>query len=221
MNTPFNCIKNCELFKHLSDSEVKLIAKQATIRKHRKNTIIISVNDSTDSVYIIESGKVRVYKDSIDGRQITLNTLGPGMVFGELAALSDAPRAATVETLEETQTRVLTKADFIDLLKRNPDLSLTIARKFAQMVHVLSNHVADIALLDVYGRLTNFLERVAVDKDGQRVIEGFTHQELANNVGSSREMVSRILSGLKKGNYISSAPEGRSIILEHKLPSGW
>ena len=221
MNTAFNCIKNCELFQQLSDSEVELIEKQATINNHLKHTIIISTNDTTDSVYIVESGKVRVYKDSLDGRQITLNTLGPGMVFGELAALSDAPRAATVETMEDTQTRVLTKADFINLLKRNPDLSLAMARKFAQMVHVLSNHVADIALLDVYGRLTNFLERTAVEKNGQRIIEGFTHQELANNVGSSREMVSRILSGLKKGNYISSPPEGRSIILEHKLPSGW
>ena len=221
MNLAFNCIKNCELFKHLTDTEINLIDKQTILSKHRKNTIIISANDTTDSVYIVESGKVRVYKDSLDGRQITLNTLGPGMVFGELAALSDAPRVATVETLEETQTRTLTKTDFIALLKRNPDLSLTIARKFAQMVHVMSNHVADIALLDVYGRLTNFLERTAIDKSGQRVIEGFTHQELANNVGSSREMVSRILSGLKKGNYISNTTEGRNIILERKLPSGW
>ena len=221
MNTGFNCVKSCELFKHLSDHEVELIEKQATLKKFRKNTIIISANDTTNSVYIVESGKVRVYKDSIDGRQITLNTLGPGMVFGELAALSDAPRVATVETLEDTKTRVLTKESFIDVLKSNPELSLTIARKFAQMVHVMSNHVADIALLDVYGRLTNFLERSAVDKNGQRVIEGFTHQELANNIGASREMVSRILSGLKKGNYISNPTEGRSIILENKLPAGW
>ena len=221
MNTAFNCIKNCELFRDLSDTEAEQIEKKAAIRTYRKNTIIISTNDTTDSVYIVESGKVRVYRDHLDGRQITLNTLGPGMVFGELAALSDSPRGATVETLEETQTRVLTKADFIAILKQNSELSLTIARKFAQMVHVLSNHVADIALLDVYGRLTNFLERTAIDKNGQRVIEGFTHQELANNVGASREMVSRILSGLKKEKYISTPSKGRSIILENKLPSGW
>ena len=221
MNNTIACLRTCELLKDLPDAEIQRLVEQASFRKDRKHTIIISAGDMTDSVYIIESGRVRVYRDNSDGKQITLNTLGPGMMFGELASIAEAPRVASVETLESTRTLVIGKQVFMDLLERNPCLAISISKRFAQIVHIMSDHLAEIALLDIYGRLTCFLERSAIERDGKRVIKGFTHQELAYNVGSSREMVSRILSGLKKGKYISYTSESRDIFLERKLPAGW
>ena len=221
MNKLFSCIRACELLADIEEHAIEYLAEQSSFKNIRKNTIIMSAGDRTDSVYIVDKGKVRVFRDNEDGRQITLNTLGPGMMFGELAAMADAPRVASVETLETTQILIINKQGFLTLLERNPNIAIRISKRFAELVHIMSDHLAEIALLDVYGRLTAFLERTAFEDNGKKIVEGYTHQELANNVGSSREMVSRIISSLKKGKYISTYPGSRKIILERRLPHGW
>jgi CRP/FNR family cyclic AMP-dependent transcriptional regulator len=221
MNNTTSCIQTCELFANLEETEVNQLVDQSSFKNIRKNTIILSAGDKTDSIYIIDTGKVRAFRDNEEGRQITLNTLGPGMMFGELAAMAEVPRVASIESLEPTRVLVIEKTAFVSLLERNPSLAISMAKKFAEMVHIMSEHMAEIALLDVYGRLTSFLERSSFEENGKRVVEGFTHQELANNVGASREMVSRILSGLKKGKYLSSSSDNRKLYLDRKLPHGW
>ena len=216
-----NCIRNCELLASLNDDDIQKLSEIGSSRTYKKNTIILSAGDTTDSIYVIDSGKVRVFRDNDEGRQIILNTLESGDMFGELAALSGSPRTASIETVESTKVLVIEKVDFLDMLGRNPQISIALCGKFAELVQVMADHMAELALLDVYGRLTNLFQRNAVEIDGKKVVHGFTHQELANSVGASREMISRIISGLKKGNYISSIPENRDIVIERKLPSGW
>jgi CRP/FNR family cyclic AMP-dependent transcriptional regulator len=222
MNTVSACIRTCELLSNLPESEVDRISDQLAFRTIRKNTIILSAGDMTDAIYIIDTGKVRVFRENDEGRQITLNTLGPGELFGQLAALAEAPRAASIEALESTRVLVIPKKGFLDLLEHNPGIAIDISKQFAQMVSIMSNHMAEIALLDVYGRLVSFIDRSStLNVDGKKAIEGYTHQVLANHVGASREMVSRIIGELKKGNYISTSPEKHTITVERRLPSGW
>ena len=212
-------ILSCPLFNELPEEEIEFLANQAAVRKYRKHAVIISIDDETDAIYIIQSGRVRVFCDNDQGRQMTLNFHGPGGHFGELAAMCDAPRIANVEAVEPTTTLVLPSSVFLQVLERQPAFGIRLARLFAQWVRLMSINITDLALLDVYGRVTRLLLRLAHEQDGQRVIDGMTHQELANQVGASREMVSRILGDLKTGNYIET--EGRTIILKRDLPSGW
>lgn len=221
MNSAHQGIRECAILSALPESEIDHLANVSLLRNFKKHTIILSAGDLTDSVYVIVDGRVRVYRDNEEGKQITLNTLNPGLMFGELAAMAGVPRVATVESIESTHCLIITKAEFINLLERNASLAITLANRFARLVHLMSDHMADIALLDVYGRLTNFLERSATIINGKQVVEGFTHQELANNIGSSREVISRMLSGLKRGGYIITEKDSRQIIIEKKLPPGW
>ena len=221
MDEIVKAIKSCRLLDHLLEGEAERLADTGDFRAFKKNTVIIATGDTSDNVYILASGAARVYRTNEEGRQITLNTLQPGTMFGELAALSDAPRAANVAATQAITTAIFPKQDFLDMLHRNPAVTIDFSRNFAQMVQVMADHLADIALLDVYGRLTRLFDRNATERNGKQVVEGFTHQALADNVGTSREVVSRIISALKKGEYISSDPETKGIILEKKLPSGY
>ena len=136
--------------------------------------------------------------------------------------MAEAPRSASVEATENSRLLTLPKKGFIALLESHPETAIRITREFAQMVNLMSDHVSEIALLDVYGRIVRFIDRNSIkNSEGKLTMVGFTHQELANNVGSSREMVSRIISGLKKGQYISTSAENHGITVERKLPSGW
>ncbi len=211
--------KGIELFRDLPEDGRQLLAKHATTRKFKKNTIIMSAGDQTDSLYLVVSGRVKIYLDDAKGHEITLRTVGPGGSFGELAVLSEGPRAANVTTLVESRLSVISKADFMQCLNDNPAISFMIIRLLVERIREMTEDVSTLALLDVYGRVAKTLTRNATECDGKQLTEAMTHQDIANMVGSSREMVTRILKDLKTGGYISV--QDKHLVLEKPLPSGW
>jgi CRP/FNR family cyclic AMP-dependent transcriptional regulator len=112
---------------------------------------------------------------------------------------------------------VVTKGEFRRCLAEHPDLALGLIQSLVERIRTLTEQVKSLALLDVYGRITHTLTSMASEQNGQRVIEQrLTHQDIANMVGASREMVSRILKDLQTDGYIRI--EARQIIIAKKLP---
>jgi len=211
--------KDIELFMGLPEEDRELLTKHATTRTFKKNTILMTAGDQADSLYVILSGHVRIYLDDPQGREITLRTLSPGAAFGELAMLSEGARAANVATLEKCQLSVISKDGFMKCLDQNPRIALTIIQLLIQRIREMTDDISTLALLDVYGRVAKVLTREATECDGKLMTQPLTQQAIANMVGSSREMVSRILKDLRTGGYISLAE--KRIILEKPLPAGW
>ncbi len=211
--------KGVELFKNLPEEGRQVLAKHATTRSFKKNTIIMTTGDETDSLYVVVSGRVKIYLDDARGREITLRTIDPGGSFGELAMLSEGPRAANVTTLEASRLSVISKDDFMQCLHDNPAVSIMIIRSLVERIREMTEDVSTLALLDVYGRVAKTLTRNSTEYDGKLLTDPMTHQDIANMVGSSREMVTRILKDLKTGGYISV--KNKQLVLEKTLPSGW
>ena len=170
-------------------------------------------------LYVVVSGRVRIYLDDESGHEITLRTLGPGGCFGELAVLSAGPRAANVSTVEDSRLAIISRADFAQCLHNNPEISLRIIHSLVQRIREMTEDVSTLALLDVYGRVARVLTRHSQECDGRRLMAPMTHQDIANLVGCSREMVTRILKDLKEGGYISN--DNRQLVLEKPLPAAW
>lgn len=203
----------------LGEAEVKALAQHAVARTFPKNTVVVTEGDRTDSLYIIVSGRVKIYASDENGKEIVLNHAGPGEYFGELV-LDEGPRAASVMTLEPTRFLIVPKDDFREFVTRSPEFSLHLIRKLIRKVRVLTNDVKSLALMDVYGRVARMLLDLAVERDGAIVIENRpTQQEMANRVGASREMISRILSNLAEGGYITM--ERDRITIARTLPRAW
>lgn len=203
----------------LTESQLRALAQHGVSRTFRKNTVVINEGDATDSLYIILSGKVKVYLADESGKEVVLNVEGPGSYFGEMV-LDGGPRSASVMTLETSTFSVVTKNEFKKFLTENPDVCVHIIENLIIRARALTDNVKSLALLDVYGRVAKLLLELAHEEDGKLVIsEKPTQQEIANRVGASREMVSRILSDLSKGGYINIT--GKKIIIEKKPPAGW
>ena len=153
-----------------------------------------------------------------EGKEIVLNMQGPGEHFGELALLDNAPRSASVMTVEKTRLAAISKADFTKFLADHTDIALGLIRDLAGRVRVLSENVKNLALLDVYGRVAKTLLSLAHKRDGRLVIEKrLTQQDIANRVGASREMVARIMKDLVSGDYITI--DHNHIEIKQTLPS--
>jgi CRP/FNR family cyclic AMP-dependent transcriptional regulator len=203
----------------LSEAELREIAKRAVTRTFPKNTVVVSEGDRTDSLYIVVSGKAKVYVSDEKGKEIVLNHAGPGEYFGEMV-LDEGPRSASVMTTEPTQFLVVPKEDFSGFVAKSPDFSLHLIRKLIRRVRALTNDVKSLGLMDVYGRVARMLIELAVERDGALVIEEKpTQQEMASRIGASREMISRILSDLSNGGYIEV--ERDRIVIARTLPRAW
>lgn len=203
----------------LSASELDAISRRAVTRTFPKNVVVVSEGDTTDSLYIVVAGRVKVFASDEKGKEILLNEAGPGEYFGEMV-LDEGPRSASVMTLEQTRFLVVPKNDFRDFVMKSPEFSLHLICKLIGRVRALTDNVKSLALMDVYGRVARMLLELAVEHDGVLVIENRpTQQDMASRVGASREMVNKILKDLAEGGYISV--ERDSITITRALPRAW
>src|SRR5262245_12106734 len=198
--------------------DLRDFAKHAVSRTFQKGTVVVKEGDRTDSLYIIVSGRVKIYV-SDEGKEVVLGESGPGEFFGEMV-LDEGPRSASVMTVVPTQFLVVPKEDFREFVIKSPEFALHLILKLIKRVRVLTNDVKTLALMDVYGRVARMLLDLAVDHDGTLVVQDPPkQQEMAKRVGASREMVAKILDDLVEGGYIEV--KGDRITIARSLPRTW
>jgi CRP/FNR family cyclic AMP-dependent transcriptional regulator len=203
----------------IADPFVRELAALGRLRSYPKNTVFITEGDSSDSVFVILSGRVKIFLSDTEGHEMILDMQGPGEYVGEMA-LDGNPRSASVMTMESTAFSVVSRDPIREAIRKNPDFALEMISKIIDRARLATNSVKDLALLDVYGRVARLLLNMAVEKDGKLEIpEKLTQQEIAERVGASRDMVSRIFRDLTAGGYISV--ESRHITINKKPPARW
>ena len=171
----------------ITDSFVRELATLGRVRSYPKNTVIITEGDSSDSLFVVLSGRVKAFVSDSEGHELILDTQGPGDYVGEMA-LDGKPRSASVVTLEPTTFSVVQREPLRDAIRRNPDFALEMLSKVIERARDATDNVKNLALLDVYGRVARLLLNMAVETDGKlRIPDKITQQEIAERVGASRE----------------------------------
>jgi CRP/FNR family cyclic AMP-dependent transcriptional regulator len=203
----------------LPEQHLKALADHGTVKAYPKNTVIVSEGDHSESMYMVLSGKVKVYLADEEGKEVLLSMMGPGEYFGELI-LDDGPRSASVMTTEPSKFSIISITQFKEFLARHPDAAFELVKSLIHRVRGLTKAVGNLALLDVYGRVARLLIELSTERDGKMVVEGpLTQQDMASRVGCSREMISRILKDLRQGGYVKM--EGDQMIIAKKPPKAW
>jgi CRP/FNR family cyclic AMP-dependent transcriptional regulator len=212
-------LKAVPLFSGLAEKEITALADAAIVRTFAKNTIVVTEGERSDSLYVILSGRVKVFVSDEDGNDLVLNFEGPGECFGELA-LDEGPRSASVMTLESCKMAVIPNDVLRTFLVQHPDAAFQLIRLLIGRTRHMTDSLKDLALLDVYGRVAKLLLELARDVDGKLVVvERLTQQEIAGRVGASREMISRILKDLTVGGYVGN--EGGKLVIHRRPPRAW
>ena len=213
-------LENVPLFSGLPDAALAEIEQHGSIISYPKNAVVINQDDQTCSLYVILSGSVKVYISGEDGREAVLNHQSAGDYFGDLALIDKQPRVASVMTTEPSRFMVISREDFMACLSRNPEIAINLIKPMTLRMRMLAKNVSSLALLDVYGRVARvLLEQAEEQENGVMVTAQLTQQQIADMVGASRAMVSRILKDLKLGGYISI--DKKRISIHQKLPSRW
>jgi CRP/FNR family cyclic AMP-dependent transcriptional regulator len=195
------------------------IAQRAPSRTFLRNAIIVTEGDDADTLYVLLAGRAKVFVADDQGHELQLNQLGPGEYFGDVT-LDGGPRSASVMALEPCRCAVVKRDELSRFMAEYPEFAVHLTQKLAHRVRALTAGMRDLALMDVYGRVARLLLELAEEADGRLVIgEKLTQKDIAQRVGASREMISRIFSDLAEGGYVKKE-DGRLVIVR-KPPARW
>ncbi len=210
------------IFQTLTSNDIRLITSFGKKRKFKKNSIIFFQDDDSDAFYYIESGRIKVLVLGQNGRVNLLRILGTGDYFGELGLLDNKPRSATVESIADTELRVVSRSQFASCLSNNKLFENKLIPLLTERIRNLTDELTISRVSDAYFGFRTQLYQFAVKQpDGTLLIkQKLTQQELGELVGTSRENINRFINELKKGGYIKKTAQGYWVILK-SLPEKW
>ncbi len=197
-----DALRRCALFTAVDDRTLELCASTLRIRRYRKNETIFHQGDPGDSLYIIESGSVKIVLPSPEGEEgAIIATLGRGDFFGELALLDGAPHSATAVAIEPAEALVLRRDRFDDLVETQPQLRRALFSGLVAELRRLTGHVEELHFLDLPGRLASRIVRLARETQPDETKEvrldwPFTQSDLAAMIGGTRQTVNRLLADM-------------------------
>lgn len=201
------------------EQHIEALVVLGVVRSYPKNTILFQEGDASDQIFVLLEGKLKVFLADSDGKEIVVDMLSPRQYFGEMA-LDGESRSASVMTIVASKLAVIQRNDFKAFLAQNSDAAFALIVTLIRRARNLTRTIGNLALLDVYGRVARLLIDNATEESGQLVVtEKMSQHEIAQRIGSSREMVSRILGDLKVGGYITM--DGRKMVIKQNLPKHW
>jgi CRP-like cAMP-binding protein len=207
-------LRSIPLLSRLSEEELASLKGKLKPVEARKNSIVMRSGSPGAEMLLIVSGGLRVFESNDKGREITIARLSAGDFVGEISLLTGSPRSASVIATSRTSLLQLSREDFIKHVGQHTGLVLSLCQSLAERVRLASGKLADLALLDVPQRLVRTLERMSqpCTPAGHRKVEQRpTHQELADLIGTSREVVSRSLKSLEEHGVLKN--DGKVVIL--------
>jgi CRP-like cAMP-binding protein len=210
-------LRRVSIFAHLDPTGLAAIERLMEIRNCPGEAVIAGQEDPGDNLFVLVRGKVKVVLYGDSGREIILSIFkSPGDFFGEMSLLDNQPRSATILAVEPSTLLVLKRRDFQAHLEAHPRMALAVLTQLSRRLRHADEVIGNLALLDVYGRVARKLREMA-EADGEETEEGVvirqrpTQQEMAATIGTSRETVSRVLSGLARRGHIEMT--GRRLLI--------
>lgn len=201
-------------------SALTRLAGEAVVRGYPRKTRIINEGDQGGFLYLVQSGRVKVFTGDDHGKELVLDYCGPGEIIGEMA-MDGGPRCASVVAEEETRCLVIPHVKLREWLRDDPMLAVEIIELLIQRARIATRRAKELALANVYNRVTRLLMDLAdIDEAGRlKVREPLSQKNIADRIGCSRDMVNRVFKELTKGGYL--LVDRRDITILKKFPAEW
>jgi CRP/FNR family transcriptional regulator len=211
-------LRSVPLFADLEEGELERFSHVAVPRSFPAGTRVFHEGDSSDACYIVSEGNFRVTREHSDGRAITLATLGPGEIFGELAMLDGDKRSASAESITDGTLLALPANDVRSLLARNPEIALKLVAGLVRRLRAANARLSRQSFQTVPSRVAGILLQLSRDGQGDdgeevEITIRMNQTDLAQLAGTSRESVSRFLAELERAGVVRSG-RGRVTVLQ-------
>ena len=214
--SPRSILKSTPLFAALDEPEIQSLAARCGIRPYGQGEILFTEGEPCKGLYIVVSGRVRIYKTSMSGREQVLAVEGPGASVAELPVFDGGSYPASGSAIEKTEVLFVSRADLRAICLEKPQVSLKLLQVVGGRLRRLVGIIEELSFTTVRHRLISWILREA-GSAGRRTERGVaislkaSHQELAAQIGTVRELVSRNLARLQAQSFIEM--NGREIVI--------
>jgi CRP-like cAMP-binding protein len=204
-------------FSTLGEEDLARVAAVVVPRSFKAGEVVFHEGDRSDTCYVVRTGHVRAVREHSGGRLLTLATLGPGDIFGELAIFDEEERSATVETLEDSEVVAILAGDMRRLLRDHGDIAVKLLAALSRRLRETNERLTRQSFQTVQSRVASVLAELVASarsegaQDGDILITA-TQTDLAQLAGSSRESASRFLAVLERAGIIT---QGRGKLTVH------
>lgn len=202
---PATTLRTVPLFHQLREEDLERIARAATARRYPKDSMIMLESDAGDALYVVLEGQVKLVLTAEDGREIILATRGKGDFFGEMSLIDDQPTPFNAIAMGETELLVLRRDDFRRCLSEIPGMSLGLLRALCERLRKADSLIGGLVFLDVKGRVARLILELSDRNETERIPRAFTHNVIAQMIGSTRETVSRTIRELADDGAIEAS----------------
>lgn len=209
-----SCARRVPIFSNLDDDEIKKVDRIAKSRIYRKGDIIFTEGDAPAVLYIIHEGRIKLYRDTEDGREVIMNILGNGEFFGEMTLFTGEPLKASAVALDDSILCSISRSDMLVILNENPSIAVKIMEILTRRLTYAENRIEDMVSKDIEGRLLGFIRSLVKDRSKKEVELGLTRREIADMLGTTQETVSRTFSNLESDGILKVKGHKRIEILD-------
>ena len=218
VRTKMGYLKTVDIFMDLTDDELAALDGSITTIPCASGKIFYAPEDTGEALFILKEGKVQLYRISPDGRKLITNTLGPGTIFGEMTLIGQGMYDSFAEAVEECSVCKMDRSDLERLLLDKPVVALRILEVLGRRLLEIEMRLEDIAFKTVAGRMASLLLRLM--KEQGATIQGLTHQNLADDIGTHRETATQTLTKFRTQGLLETGrkrieirdPEGLQLI---------
>jgi CRP/FNR family transcriptional regulator/CRP/FNR family cyclic AMP-dependent transcriptional regulator len=214
METKIKLLKGVDIFSSFYDEHLALFAKIANYKSYDKDEVILRQDDTENHfLFLIASGQVKVFISGIEGTEVILAILNKGEFFGEMSLIDGEPRSASVKAVQKSDLLVIQRDDFLNELKKNSRLAMTLLIEMSQRIRKTDQNLANLELMSVYGRITTTLMDIIKEKgthtcltDGTDVYIIYncpSQQQIADMSDTTKEEVYNAVSYLQSKGFIA------------------
>ena len=211
-------LRKTAYFADLDQSQLSAIARAVVERSYRRGDPVFLEGDSCEGLYVVKSGRVRVYKISPEGREQVLLIAEPGDTFNEVPVFDGGPNPASVEALEPTALLLLPKNALLALVEAQPQIGRAFMRTFAARLRQLVGLVEELSFKTVTGRVARILLEQLPSSTEERSGQSprrLTQREIAAMAGTAREVAARALKALEQQGAVR-IERGRIVIIDRQ-----
>jgi CRP/FNR family cyclic AMP-dependent transcriptional regulator len=210
-------LRKTPLFASLTETEMAALAARVMKRHFQRGELLFGEGDPCTGLFLVASGKIRIFKLSSAGREQVLAVEGPGSSFAELPVFDGGNYPAAASALEDTEVLFISRKDFQSFCRQHPDVALKVIAVVGSRLRRLVGIIEELSFTTVRQRLIALLLRLAEaggtpSKEGVRLELTMSHQDLAGELGTVRELVSRNLGRLQAEGFLEV--DGRKIIVK-------
>jgi len=209
------CVSIVPIFNHLEADQIAEITESVQSNSYKKGEIIYRAGEQSDSLYIVKSGKVRIYRLSESGKEQLVRFLNPGDFTGELALFSESVHEAYAEAVANTEVCLITRKDLQKFLMKFPSISLKILAEFSNRLENSEKQTTRVSTEKVETRLAQFIaECIDRKESSMEFVLPMSKRDLASFLGTTPETISRRLTDFEEAGYIRQKQHRKIEVLD-------